>query len=140
MTSSSIRWPLHINFFLIRSNDSKQQARRDKKHSYRLKCGYNQHRAEFEAKWKESAEDSISEWTFDKNETKDEHELKLEALRLYNQSVKTREKRKEYILNYGVMHGLKDYNKNSEYKEIFDNLAMFEMYAERMMVAGLLVD
>eukprot|EP01084_Bolivina_argentea_P008272 15484_1 len=108
-----------------------------------LKCGYNPKRKEFEVKWNNNSEQILSEMFLSEYDTKDERELKLEGIRLYNESVLDRERRKKYILSpkYGVLHGLNEkYIKKERHKEIFDNIAKFSRFAENKQQFRTLVD
>ena len=95
---------------------------------HRAKCGYREHRDEFEAEWNNDAEAMIGEMFFSPYDTVPERELKMEGLRLYNKVLSERKIRKEWVKQHGVQMTKRKGKDAKIEEEMFNNLAVFARY------------
>jgi transcriptional adapter 2-alpha len=73
-------------------------------------AGYMPRRGDFDMEWENDAEKTIAEMEFTSDDTKEDRELKLDVLRIFNTKLDEREKRKQFIVD----HGLLNYRENQE--------------------------
>jgi transcriptional adapter 2-alpha len=73
-------------------------------------AGYMPRRGDFDMEWDNDAEKTIAEMEFSSDDTKADRELKLDVLRIFNTKLDERERRKQFIVD----HGLLNYRKNQE--------------------------
>ena len=78
--------------------------------------GYMPRRGDFDVEWSNDAEKLISEIEFTSEDTKDEKELKLRVLDIFNRRVDEREERKRVVIE----HGLLNYKENQEKMWLMD--------------------
>ena len=67
-------------------------------------------RGDFDMEWDNDAEKSIAEMEFTSDDTKDDRELKLDVIRIFNAKLDEREKRKKFIIEQGLLN----YRENQE--------------------------
>ena len=79
-------------------------------------AGYMPRRGDFDVEWSNDAEKLISEIEFTSEDTREEKELKLRVLGIFNKRVDEREERKRVV----VEHGLLNYKANQERMWLMD--------------------
>jgi len=126
---------------------AKKQAHTKVSSSYSVPelAGYMTNRGDFETEYENEAESVCCDVAFNEDDTQVERELKLRILEIYNQKLDERIRRKNFI----VERGLLDYKKNDkkrskEDKELWDRTRVFsrlltkEEYEE--FVNGMIVE
>ncbi|KAL7438474.1 hypothetical protein ACHAXH_003861 [Discostella pseudostelligera] len=73
-------------------------------------AGYMPRRGEFDMEWDNDAEKTISEMEFTCDDTEADRELKLDVLRIFNAKLDERERRKQFIIDRGLLN----YRENQE--------------------------
>ena len=73
-------------------------------------AGYMPRRGDFDMEWDNDAEKTIAEMEFTSDDTKDDRELKLDVIRIFNAKLDEREKRKKFIIEQGLLN----YRENQE--------------------------
>ena len=73
-------------------------------------AGFMPRRGDFDIEWDNDAEKTIAEMEFSPDDTKADRELKLDVLRIFNTKLGEREKRRQFIID----HGLLNYRENQE--------------------------
>eukprot|EP01083_Nonionella_stella_P046617 124787_1 len=102
---------------------------------HKLKCGYRELRDEFEAEWNNDAEAMIGDMYLSEHDTEQERALKLEGIRLYNDVLEERKRRRQFVKEYGVLYQRKNRHKRNMSEQdialeehIANNLSMFARY------------
>jgi len=73
-------------------------------------AGYMPRRGDFDMEWQNEAEKTIAEMEFSSDDTKADQDLKLDVIRIFNNKLDEREKRKQFIID----HKLLNYRENQE--------------------------
>ncbi|KAJ4704082.1 Transcriptional adapter [Melia azedarach] len=66
--------------------------------------GYNPKRQEFDPEYDNDAEQLLAEMEFKDTDTEEEREIKLRVLRIYSKRLDERKRRKDFILERGLLH------------------------------------
>ena len=73
-------------------------------------AGYMPRRGDFDMEWGNEAEKTIAEMEFTSEDTKADRELKLDVIRIFNEKLDERAKRKQFIIDQGLLN----YRENQE--------------------------
>mmetsp|Transcript_3649 Transcript_3649/g.8080 ORF Transcript_3649/g.8080 Transcript_3649/m.8080 type:complete len:505 (-) Transcript_3649:1746-3260(-) len=73
-------------------------------------AGYMPRRGDLDMEWDNDAEQTISEMEFSSDDTKADKALKLDVIRIFNAKLDEREKRKQFIIDQGLLN----YRENQE--------------------------
>jgi len=92
-------------------------------------AGFMPLRGDFETEYENDAEFIINEMTFGPEDSKEEKELKLKILELYNRKLDERIRRKKFILERGLLDSKK--RKPKEDKDIYDRVKVFARIMDR---------
>jgi transcriptional adapter 2-alpha len=91
--------------------------------------GYMKGRNEFETEYDNDAEVIIRDITFDDDDEKEERDLKLKALEIYNSKLDERTRRRNFIVENGLLDYKKlqqqDRRRNKEDRDMYNNLRVF---------------
>lgn len=103
--------------------------------------GYLAERGDFETEWDNDAEDVLADMEFRDEDTREERELKLQVLEIYNRKLDSREERKRFIHERGLLTHPEPMLPKDE-QDIVDSFKVFARFHSKedhdALIAGLL--
>lgn len=77
-------------------------------------AGYMPRRGDFDIEWDNDAEQYLQDMEFTQNDTAEERELKIKVIKIYNERLDERERRKQFLIDRGLLDYRKKYQEDNK--------------------------